>query len=219
MRKRADDLAAARLAAIVESSDDAIVSKTLDGIVTSWNRAAEHMFGYTAAEAVGQSIFLIIPPDRMDEERGVLARVQAGQAVEHFETVRRRKDGTLVNVSLTVSPLKDARGRVIGASKVARDLGERRRLDEVVARLAAIVDSSDDAIVSKTLDGIITSWNGAAERLFGFTAAEAVGQSILLIIPLDRHAEEEVVLARIRQVSIISTRCAGARTARWWTSR
>ena len=146
----------------------------------------------------GQSIFMIIPPDRMEEEREVLARLRAGERVEHFQTVRRHKDGTLVNVSLTVSPVRDARGRLIGASKIARDIGERKRLDETLALLGAIVDSSDDAIVSKTLNGIITSWNLAAERLFGFTAAEAVGQSILLIIPHDRRAEEDMVLARVR---------------------
>ena len=202
MRKRADD-AEARLAAIVESSDDAIVSKTLDGIVTSWNRAAEQMFGYSAAEAIGQSIMLIVPTDRADEEREVLARVRAGQVVERFETVRRRKDGSLVNISLTVSPIRDRRGRVIGASKIARDLRDQRRVDEAQARLAAVVDSSDDAIVSKTLEGIITSWNRAAERLFGYSAAEAVGQSIYIIIPTDRRAEEEMVLGRIRAGQIV----------------
>ena len=197
MRKRADD-AEARLAAIVESSEDAIVSTTLDGIVTSWNRAAERMLGYSAAEAIGQSIMLIIPPERAGEEREVLAQVQGGRAVEHFDTVRRRKDGSLVRISLTVSPIRDRRGRIIGVSKIARDIREQRRLDEAQARLAAVVDSSDDAIVSKTLEGIITSWNRAAERLFGFSAAEAVGQSIYIIIPTDRRAEEEMVLRRIR---------------------
>ena len=197
MKKRPPD-AAARLAAIVESSDDAIVSKTLDGTITSWNRAAERLFGYTAAEAIGQPIFLIIPPDRRAEEETVLARLRAGEVVDHFETVRRRKDGSLVTISMTVSPVKDARGRVIGAAKIARDVGERRRLDEALALLAAIVDSSDDAIISKTLDGTIMSWNPAAERLFGYTAAEAVGQPIFLIVPQDRHGEEEGVLARIR---------------------
>src|SRR5258705_956584 len=147
MTKRADD-AAARLAAIVEWSNDAIVSKTLAGIITSWNRAAERLFGYSAKEAIGQSIMLIVPPDRADEEQGVLARVRAGESVEHFETVRRRKDGSPVNVSLTVSPVRDRRGRVIGASKIARDLGQARRLDETRARLAAIVDPSHDAIIS-----------------------------------------------------------------------
>jgi PAS domain S-box-containing protein len=202
MKKRAPD-AAARLAAIVESSDDAIVSKTLEGTITSWNRAAERLFGYTAAEAIGQPIFLIVPPDRRAEEEGVLARLRADQVVEHFETARRRKDGSLVTISLIVSPVKNARGRVIGASTIAHDVGERRRLDEALALLAAIVDSSDDAIVSKTLDGTITSWNRAAERLFGYTATEAFGQPIFLIVPPDRHGEEEGVLARIRAGHVI----------------
>jgi len=191
--------AAARLAAIVESSDDAIVSKTLDGTITSWNRAAERLFGYPAEEAIGQPIFLIVPPDRRAEEEDVVARLRRGETVKHFETVRRRKDGSLVDVSLTISPVKDRRGRVIGASKIARAIGERRRADEALARLAAIVKSSDDAIVSKTLDGVITSWNGGAEKLFGYPAAEAIGQSIFLIVPPDRHAEEERVLERVRR--------------------
>ena len=189
----------ALLAAIVDSSDDAIVSKTLDGIITSWNRGAEKLFGYTAAEAVGQPIFLIVPEDRIEEERDVLARLRRGEKIDHFETVRRTKDGCDVYVSLTVSPVRDAHGHIVGASKVARDVSERRRNEELRARLAAIVDSSDDAIVSKTLDGVITSWNRGAERLFGYTAAEAIGQPIFLIIPEDRIAEEHDVLARLRR--------------------
>jgi PAS domain S-box-containing protein len=195
---RSDELRAL-LVAIVESSDDAIVSKTLDGVITSWNRGAERLFGYTAAEAVGQHIFLIIPEDRKAEEQDVLARLRRGEKIDHFETVRRTKDGGQVHVSLTVSPVRDAQGTIIGASKVARDISERRRSDELRAQLAAIVDSSDDAIVSKTLDGIIRSWNRGAERLFGYTATEAVGQQIFLIIPEDRKAEEEDVLARLRR--------------------
>jgi PAS domain S-box-containing protein len=187
------------LAAIVDSSDDAIVSKTLDGVITSWNRGAERLFGYTATEAVGQHIFLIIPRDRREEEEGVLARLRRGERIDHFETVRQTKDGRLIDISLTVSPIADAQGRIIGASKVARDVTARLQRDELRARLAAIVDSSDDAIVSKTLDGVITSWNRGAERLFGYTAAEAVGQHIFLIIPTDRREEEEEVLARLRR--------------------
>jgi PAS domain S-box-containing protein len=187
----------ALLAAIVDSSDDAIVSKTLDGIITSWNRGAEKLFGYTAEEAVGQSIFLIIPDDRISEEHEVLARLRRGDKIDHFETVRRTKDGRQINISLTVSPIQDSQGHIIGASKIARDIGDRHRNGELQARLAAIVDSSDDAIVSKTLDGIITSWNRGAEQLFGYTAAEAIGQSVFLIIPEDRIAEEHDVLARL----------------------
>ena len=187
------------LAAIVDSSDDAIVSKTLEGIITSWTRGAERLFGYTAAEAIGQHIFLIIPEDRRAEELDVLARLRRGDKVEHFETVRRAKDGRQLHISLSVSPVRNAQGTIIGASKVARDITERRQSAELRARLAAIVDCSDDAIVSKTLDGVITSWNRGAERLFGYTATEAIGQHISLIIPKDRTAEEHDVLARLRR--------------------
>jgi PAS domain S-box-containing protein len=195
---RDGDVFRAWLAAIVDSSDDAIVSKTLDGVITSWNPAAERLFGYSAAEAVGQHIFLIIPDDRRNEEVDVLARLRQGQQIDHFETVRQTKTGHRIPVSLTVSPIKDASGRIIGASKVARDLTDRQQRDQLGSQLAAIVNSSDDAIVGKTLDGVITSWNPGAERIFGYSAAEAVGQHILLIIPEERRAEEDMVLSRLR---------------------
>jgi PAS domain S-box-containing protein len=188
-----------RLAAIIDSSDDAIVAKTLDGVITAWNRGAERIFGYTAAEAVGRHISLIIPENRRAEEDDVLARLHRGERLDHFETVRCHKSGHEIPVSLTVSPIKDARGVIIGASKVARELTDRHKTEELRAWLAAIVDSSDDAVVSKTLDGVITSWNRGAERIFGYTAEEAIGQHIYLIIPGDRRAEEEEVLARLRR--------------------
>jgi PAS domain S-box-containing protein len=117
----------AYLAAIVESSDDAIISKDLNGIVRSCNAAAERMFGYSAAELVGQPIRLIIPADRQAEEDDIIGRIRAGQGVEHFQTVRRAKDGRLLDVSLTVSPVRDSTGRVVGASKIARDITEQKR--------------------------------------------------------------------------------------------
>ena len=187
------------LVAVVDSSDDAIVTKTLDGVIRSWNRGAERLFGYTAGEAVGQQIFLIIPPDRVAEEQDVLARLRLGERIDHFETIRQTKDGRRIPISLTVSPVRDDLGNVIGASKVARDITLRLQRDELRARLASIVQSSDDAIVGKTLDGVIASWNEGAERLFGYTAEEAVGQPIFLIIPEDRRAEEEDVLSRLRR--------------------
>lgn len=116
-----------RLASIIESSDDAIISKDLDGIITSWNRGAERLYGYTAAEAIGQSVMILIPPDRADEEPGIIQRIRRGERIDHYETVRRRKDGSLVDISLTVSPIKGENGRIIGASKIARDITERRR--------------------------------------------------------------------------------------------
>jgi len=137
---------AARLAAIVDSSDDAIVSKTLEGVITSWNRGAERIFGYTPAEAVGQHITLIIPEERHAEEREVLARLVRGERIDHFETIRRTKDGRTVEISLTVSPVRNAAGRIVGASKVARDISERRHLErERLALLAREQDARTEA--------------------------------------------------------------------------
>ncbi len=124
--------AQALLAAIVESSDDAIVSKDLNGVITSWNAGAQRLFGYSAGEAIGRPVTLLIPEDRLDEEPDILRRVRAGERVDHYETVRRRKDGTLVDISLTVSPIRDGDGRVIGASKIARDITDRK---EATARI------------------------------------------------------------------------------------
>ncbi len=136
-RRRAE-AARGQLAALVESSDDAIVGKDLSGIVTSWNHAAERMFGYAAEEAIGQSIRLIIPAGRQSEEDGVLARIGRGETIQHFETVRRRKNGTEIPVSLTVSPIHDASGAIIGASKIARDISEQKRASRRAAFLAEV---------------------------------------------------------------------------------
>lgn len=125
------------LASIIESSDDVIVSKTLEGVIMSWNPAAERLFGYSAAEAIGQNIRLIIPHDRWGEEDEVLARIGRGERVDHFETIRRAKDGKLLNISLTVSPVKDRSGKIVGASKVARDITDRKRAEAELERLLA----------------------------------------------------------------------------------
>jgi PAS domain S-box-containing protein len=122
----------ARLAAIVESSDDAIISKDLDGVIRSWNAGAQRLFGYTPEEVIGKPITLIIPPDHLDEEPQIINRLQRGERVDHFETIRRRKDGSLIDVSLTISPVKDAHGKVIGASKIARDITERHRQEKAL---------------------------------------------------------------------------------------
>jgi PAS domain S-box-containing protein len=202
-----DELPADRirhLAKVVESSDDAIVSKDLNGTITSWNSAAAQMFGYSAEEAVGRSIRMIIPQDRQAEEDIVLSKIRAGESMQHFETIRQRKDGTLIPISLTVSPLYDDTGRVVGASKIARDISDRKRADAMARRLAAVVESSDDAIITKNLSSIITSWNPAAERMFGYTAEEAVGKSIRMLIPHDLQAEEDTVLAKVRAGEMVS---------------
>jgi PAS domain S-box-containing protein len=141
-----------RLAAIVESSDDAIVSKDLNGVVVSWNRGAERLFGYSAAEMVGKSITLLIPEDHRDEEPEILARIRRGERVEHYETIRRRKNGGLLNISLTVSPVRDGSGRIVGASKIARDITDRKRAEDernlLVAELSHRVKNTLATVVS-----------------------------------------------------------------------
>ena len=189
----------ARLAAIVESSEDAIIGKSIDGIVESWNEGAEHLYGYTAAEMIGRPMELLLPPSRADEEREIIARIRRGERVEHFESLRLRKDGASVAVSLTISPIRNLRGEIIGASHIARDIGERVRQENALVQLAAIVESSEDAIVGKNLDGMILSWNRAAERVYGYTSEEAVGRSMLMLVPPERTEEEIAILQQIRR--------------------
>jgi PAS domain S-box-containing protein len=322
------------LAAIVDSSDDAIISKDLNGVILTWNKAAERIFGYTAAEAVGQPILMLVPPDRAHEEPDFLARIRRGERINHYITVRRRKDGQPLDIAVTVSPIKDPAGHIIGASKVARDITEQQRAVErlrlaeerfrvtlssigdgviatdvqgrisfmnpmaeeltgwteaqalgkplnvvfqiinetsrrpvdnpvakvlrhghivglanhtaliarngveraiadsaapirdaagqisgvvlvfrdvsatraaelALARLAAIVEHSDDAIVAKDLHGIITSWNKGAERMFGYTAEEAVGKLVTILMPPERQDEEQDILSRLRRGELV----------------
>ena len=180
------------LAAIVENSDDAIVSKDLDGRILSWNDAATRMYGYTAEEAIGQPIDIVIPadPKRRQEELDIRARIARGERIEHYETERRRKDGTRFPVSLSISPVRDAWGRIVAAAGFARDISERRVL-ESAQYLAAIVDNSDDAIVSIDQTGKILSWNDAAERMYLYTAEEAIGRPIDIVIPEDKAKRQE----------------------------
>ncbi len=185
------------LKAIVESSDDAIISKDLNSTVTSWNRSAERMFGYLAAEMLGHSIKILIPPDRVHEEDVFIRKIRAGERIDHFETVRRRKDGGTIDVAVSLSPVYSASGKIVGASKIARDITETKRATTADVLLAAIVNSSDDAIISKKLDGTITSWNNGAQRLFGYAPEEIVGQSIFKLIPADRRDEEPRIIERL----------------------
>jgi PAS domain S-box-containing protein len=138
-RKKAE-MDGQRLASIVESSDDAIISKDIDGIITSWNRGAERLFGYAAEEVIGHPINILIPLDRRDEETDILLRIRRGEKIDHYETIRRRKDGSLVEISLCVSPMKNAEGKIIGASKIARDITERRRGEELQHTLLREMD-------------------------------------------------------------------------------
>jgi two-component system sensor histidine kinase UhpB len=148
------DKAIGLLAAIVDSSDDAIVSKTLDGIITSWNASAERLFGYTASEAVGQHISLIIPVNRRDEETVIIERIKKGEGIEHFDTVRVHKNKTLLDISLTISPVRDASGKIIGASKIARDITQRKRIErelrESEERYRTLADALDTQVQFRT---------------------------------------------------------------------
>jgi PAS domain S-box-containing protein len=194
-----EEIERARLAAIVESSDDAIIAKDLNGLITSWNVAAERMFGYTTDEILGHSILTIIPPELQHEEPTILGQIRAGNRVEHLETQRLHKSGQRVQVSLTSSPIRDPRGKVIGASKIVRDISARRQADEARLRLAAIVESSDDAIISKNLDSIITSWNAGAERMFGYKPDEIIGQSVMRLMPRDLYGQEPEIIWKLRK--------------------
>src|SRR4029079_4413295 len=187
---------AALLIAIVRSTDDAIISTDLQRLITSWNPAAERLYGYSADDALGAPNEIIIPSDRVAEEDTTVERLLAGESVTSYETVRLHKDGRRIDVAMTASAIRDADGRIIGISKITRDLAARLQGER---RLAAIGESSHDAIIAKDLNGVIPAWNHAAERMFGYTPAEAIGRSIRIIVPDDRQDEETAILERIRR--------------------
>jgi PAS domain S-box-containing protein len=185
------------IAAIVDASDDAISASTLSGIITTWNPAAERMYGYSAKEMIGRPASLLSPDDLAGELDSVLARIKDGEAVEHLETTLARKDGSLVPVSMTVSPIRDEEGSAVGACAIHRDVTEQKGALALARRMAAIVEYSDDAILGRTIDGIITSWNPAAERMFDYSGDEIVGKPIDVLIPDDRAGEKISILAKL----------------------
>jgi PAS domain S-box-containing protein len=188
-----------QLAAIIKGSEDAIISKNLDGIITSWNRGAEQMYGFSAEEVIGKHISILIPPDYPNDVSYILEHIRRGESLLHYETKRCCKNGTVLDVSLTISPIFDDEGKVIGASKIARDITEQKRLQTLREQLAAIVEGSDDAIISKDLNGIITSWNKGAQHMYGYTADEVVGKHISMLIPPGYPNDVPNILARIQQ--------------------
>jgi PAS domain S-box-containing protein len=163
-RKRSEE-AALRLAAIIESSDDAIVSKDLDGIITSWNSGAERIFGYLAEEIVGKPITILIPPDCQKEEEAIMERVRRGQRVEHYETVRQRKDRSLIDISLTISPVRNAQGKVIGASKIARDITAHKRSEAQIINLAREAEHRTKNILATVLATVRLSRSDTCDDL------------------------------------------------------
>ena len=189
-----------RLAAIVNSSDDAIIGKTLDGIVTDWNRGAEAIFGYTAAEMVGQSFARLLPPGKEAEEAAILARIRRGERVDHYETSRRRKDGEIIEVFMTISPVWNKSGQLVGASKVARDITQAKRaratLLEREAHLQSVLDTVPDAMIVINVQGTIQSFSATAERLFGYSAGEAIGQNVNILMPSPYREQHDGYLNR-----------------------
>ncbi len=190
-RQQADE-ARAWLAAIVDSSNDAIVSKDLRGVVTSWNAGAERLFGYTAAEMIGRPITAIIPPDHLHEEQTILTRVLHGQRVDHYETVRMRKDGSRIHISLAVSPVKNSDGRVIGASKVARDISARKKMEEALSaaeeRARTVLQATTAVMYQMDADNRFVLVNRRFEELFGMTSEELKGKSVFDVFPEDTAA-------------------------------
>jgi two-component system sensor kinase FixL len=194
------DEAVSRLAAIVTASDDGIISKSLDGIIIDWNTGAEKIFGYTAAEVIGQPIAILLPADRLDEEDQILARLRRGEKIDHFESQRRRKDGQIIDISVTVSPFRNRFGELAGASKIVRDITAAKRaqleLQEREAHLRSVLDTVPDAMIIIDPQGIIQSFSLTAERLFGYAAAEIIGQNVSMLMPPPYHEQHDSYLSR-----------------------
>jgi len=206
-----------QLQGLVASSADAIMTKTLDGIVTSWNAAAEKVFGYSEREMIGQPMTRIIPPDRVDEEAYILNEIRNGRTVARYETIRQKKTGELISISMTVSPIRNSSGTVIGASKIARDNTERKTAEAATARhyielaesaehaaqsdersrvtLKAVVDNAVDGIITIGEDGRITSYNAACTAIFGYTLDEVMGKNLKMLMPEPYHGEHDGYLS------------------------
>ena len=207
-QRRRSEQTNAQLAAIVENSNAAIISRGSDRAILTWNAAAERLFGYTAAEAIGRNVSLLIPADQEARAAQGRALLEDGLPVSAYDAVRLGKDGRRIDVSIIASPIKDASGKMIGASIVFRDIGERKRAEAERAQLAAIVESSNDAILIRGPDRTILSWNAAAERLFGWSVQEAVGQCVDLIVPPERIGQLQPFIegaARGESVSPVET--------------
>ncbi len=192
------NLANRQLASIIESSNDAIASANINGIITSWNHAAERMFGYLAEEMIGQPPSRTIPPEEMQETADNLSNIRDGYMIEPYETLRIKKDGSTFPISLTMSPIYDGNGAIIGSSRIARDITQEKQASQHARNMTSIIESSNDAILSSDTDGILTSWNPAAERMFGYSAEEMIGQTVLLIIPPENTHELANNLSKIR---------------------
>ena len=195
-------LESAQLAALVSSSDDAIVSKTLDGTITSWNAGATNILGYQADEMIGQPITRIIPPELHQEEKQILVRLHRGETIQHYETIRLAKDGRRVDISLTVSPLFNQSGKVVGASKVARDITERKlaeqALRETAARLRTLTETAVDGVILIDARGVVLMFNPACEKLFGYSVDEVIGENVKMLMPQPYRHEHDRYITNYR---------------------
>lgn len=183
-----------RLAQIVESSNDAIIAKSLDGTITSWNDGAERLYGYSAAEAIGRRVSILVPSDRKDEIHKVLEKIGRNESIEHYETQRQTKNGDIIDVSLTISPIRDSAGTVTGASTIARDITELKQVEDALRqseeRSRTVVDTANDAYIEIGSDSLVRDWNAAAVRMFGITRSEALGANLTEMIIPPRYREK-----------------------------
>lgn len=220
--RREEEELRSRLAAVVESSDDAIITKTLEGIITTWNAGAQKIFGYTADEVIGKPVTILMPPDRVNEEPGILARLRVGQRIDHYETVRMRKDGTLLDISLSVSPIRDSTGRIIGAAKIARDVTIRKRIEAALneeTRILELLNKTGSMIASKLeTQSLVQSVTDAGRELTGaefaaffYNVTNANGESYMLytLSGAPREAFEKFGLPRNSPVFEVTFRGSG----------
>lgn len=187
------------LQSIFEGIDDAIFCHDLEMHITHWNPAARRLFGYSEEEIIGEPVYLLIPHDRQQEKDLMMRDVMAGKRIGNFKSIRQTREGIEIPVSITISPVRNSEGQIVGSSQIVRSIAEDYAAEERKARLAAIVENSDDAIVGKNLMGIITSWNLGAQNMFGYTEQEVIGKHISLLIPPDRLDEEDIIIGNIRQ--------------------
>ncbi|HEY7091321.1 MAG TPA: PAS domain S-box protein, partial [Tepidisphaeraceae bacterium] len=197
-RRRAEE-ANAKFAAIVENSSDAIIGQKLDGTIVTWNKGAEHIFGYISEEICGRAVSILSPANRVDEASRIVRAIRRGEVVQHFETEGVRKDETLIQVSLTVSPICDSTGRVVGASRIARDITHRKQTEQALreseAKNRAILDTAVDAIITISESGLIESFNKAAERLFGYEPQQVIGKNVSLLMPEPYHSQHDAYMS------------------------
>ena len=199
-QREADFVTLQKSEAIIQSTDDAIFSTSLDGIIESWNPGAENVFGYTAQEIIGKSILMLIPAERTQEEADILSRIARGGHIEYFETVRRRKDGRLANLSVSMSPILNGERQVIGVSKIARDVTDQHAAAEELRksneRINSIINTMVDGLISIDERGIMETFNPAAERIFGYAAAEVIGKNVSMLMPEPYHSQHDAYLSR-----------------------